>query len=112
MQQMPPKICADMKRLVVQSASSTRNTNAKDTVRLKCAPDTGPRIVIIKYNIQPVAIALARSAMASLPCDKVSYITPLPAMLINSKAVPKNLAKAFMYIRSFQIGVVEKSTAL
>ena len=109
---MPPKICADMKRLAVLSASSTRNTNAKDTVRLKCAPDTGPRIVIIQYNIQPVAIALARSAMASLPCDKVSYITPLPAMLINSKPVPKNLAKAFMYIRSFQIEVVEKSTAL
>ena len=94
------------------SASLPRNTNAKDTIGLKCAPDTGPRIVIMQYNIQPVAIALGGSAMASLPCDKVSYITPLPAMLINSKAVPKNLAKAFMYIRPFQIGVVAKSTAL
>ena len=94
------------------SASSPHNTNSKDTIGLKCAPDTGPRIVIIQYNTQPVAIALARSAMASLPCDKVSYITPLPTMLINNKAVPKNSAKAFMYIRSFQIGVVAKSTAL
>jgi hypothetical protein len=61
----------------------------------------------MQYSIQPVAIALGGSAMASLPCDKVSYITPLPAMLINSKAVPKNSAKAFMYIRSFQIGVLQ-----
>ena len=87
--QIPPKICADTKRIAVLSASLPRNTNAKDTIGLKCAPDIGPRIVIMQYSIQPVAIALGGSAMASLPCDKVSYITPLPAMLINSKAVPK-----------------------
>ena len=68
--------------------------------------------MIIQYNIQPVAITLARSAMASLPCDKVSPIIPLPTMLINNKAVPKNSARAFICTRSFQIGVAAKSAAL
>ena len=68
--------------------------------------------MIMQYNIQPVAITLARSTMALLLCDKVSPIIPLPTMLINSKAVAKNSAKAFICIRSFQIGVVAKSAAL
>lgn len=45
---------------------------------MKCAPDIGPSIVIRTNSIAPVASELPRSAIATLPPDNVSAITPEP----------------------------------
>ena len=71
---------------------------ATETTGLKCAPDIGPKIVIIQYSMQPVAIAFASRAIAIFPLAKLSPIIPLPTTLIKSIAVPLNSAINFFFI--------------
>ena len=59
---------------------------------LKCAPETGPNIVIITYNIAKVAIALASNARAVFPCERSYAIIPDPTTVMTRRKVLKNSA--------------------
>jgi hypothetical protein len=62
---------------------------------LKWAPEIGAKIVIITYNIAPVAIAFAKRTTPSLLGDKLLAIMPDPTTLNTSIRVPMYSAKSF-----------------
>ena len=64
----------------------------KVTTGLKCAPETGPNIVIITSNIAPFAIALASNARAVFPCERSYAIIPVPTTVMTRSKVPRNSA--------------------
>ena len=87
-----------MYNIVQKTDISRLMQKATETTGLKWAPDIEPKIVIIQYSMQPVAIAFARRAIAVFPLAKLSPIIPLPTTLIKSMAEPLNSAINFFFI--------------
>ena len=74
-----------------------RNNMTNVTSGLKCAPEIGPKIVMITYKVTPVAIALASRAIAVFSCRRSAAIIPEPMTLVTRRKVPRNLAVGSLY---------------
>ena len=73
---------------------SPRVANTSDTAGLKCAPETGPKMVMITIKIAPVGMVLPRSAMAALPPASRSAMMPEPTTVATKSAVPSPSANS------------------
>ena len=59
---------------------------------MKWAPERGPKTRIRTVSAAPVAMELAKSAIAPLPPDNFSPMMPDPTTAMSKKAVPRNSA--------------------
>ena len=88
----PPIICQIAYSAAIFGVISPRRAKAKLTAGLKCAPDSGPRIVINTTRIAPVAMVLPSKAMATLPPASCSAMMPDPTTVATSIIVPNHSA--------------------
>ena len=69
------------------TGSARLSANTIVTAGLKCAPDTGPRVVINTTRIAPVGSVLPKSDTAS-SAESASAMMPEPTTVATSNKVP------------------------
>ena len=69
----------------------------KLTAGLKCAPEIDPNILIITYNMAPVAMVFPKRAIPIFPLEIFSAMIPEPITTEINKNVPMNSARYFTF---------------